>query len=334
MGDERALVGVFAGVLVLTLLLAGAGAGAAGGGGPHVQALSLAQYTGADTVAHAPPENGSVTMAADADGAVVAIDVAHGGSVDDALLAPMVTALAAHGASVEYLTGAPSEDFNASLRRADAYVVLGAGQPYTTSQLDAVQAFADAGGRVLLARQASASSPSLGLIVLGGPIDGGATPHANELASRFDVAFGNGYLYDMHAYSGNYRNVYATPTGESDLTAGVDRVVVHEAVPVVGPRALVTTRGTTELSTTRTQRPYGVVVRSGNVVAVGDTSLLGQAYSRRADNEVLLGNLLDFLVSGHKQPAAAPTGGAGPPGGSRGSARGGTSRPAPPTPPS
>jgi hypothetical protein len=70
------------------------------------------------------------------------------------------------------------------------------------------------------------------------------------------------------------------------------------------------------------------------VTAVGDTSFLSRENAYDADNEVLIGNLADFLVTGDKAEGApkppgadAPNGGTGPAPGS-----GPTEPPREPTP--
>jgi hypothetical protein len=70
---------------------------------------------------------------------------------------------------------------------------------------------------------------------------------------------------------------------------------------------------------------YGVAVRSGDVAMIGDTDFLTPESAYVADNEVLVGNIADFLVSGDKteNAPAPPSEGPGP----------GGSAPAPPRPP-
>lgn len=305
--DALRLGGLFVGLLVLTVLVGAAGAAGGGGSAPTVENLTVETFSSPDTVATVPEETGEVEMDARADGEVVVVDAGHGADIDDAQLEPLVTTLTENGAQVRFISGERSGDFNASLRRADAYVAFGAQSGYTSGELAAIEEFADAGGRVLLLKEPAQSTSLGGLIIIGAPRGGGGVPAPmNELAGRFGIAYGNGYLYDMASYDLNYRSVYATPTDGGDLTAGVDRLVLHESTPVTGGDAVVRTSETAELSQTRKQGEFDVVVRSENVVALGDSSVMSQDYYRRADNEVFVGNVLDFLVSGEKRPENAP----------------------------
>jgi hypothetical protein len=317
------LVGRLAVFVVVLVATVGAGVALVGGGGgsptPAVDGAPADVFTGEDAVAEVPAESGSVTMDADASGTTVLVDAGHGSAPSREQLAPLVTTLVENGATVRFYAGQRAP-LNASLREADAFVTFGAERGYTDAELAGLQAFTDAGGRVLVLNEPA--QQSLGGLLFGPPSQGGLETPLAPLANQYGLAFDGGYLYNMHEYDTNYRNVYATPAGDTALTEGVDRVVLHESVPVAGGQAFVTTTDRTALSATREQAAYGVAARNGNVVAVGDSSLFGQEYLRRADNEVLVGNLLDFLVSAEKSPADAPQpperGSGGPPSGSGG----------------
>lgn len=302
-----ARVGFFAAVVVVAAVVGTALVGSGGQSAPAVSEVDAQSFNSDGAVATAPAENGTLSMSADADGKVVVIDTAHSASIDREALSPLVTTLTENGATVRYHVGERQggRPLNASLRSADALVVIGAQQRYTESQLDGLSAFTDAGGRVLLLNEPSqASSSGLGILISMGS-EGVTSPMA-PLASQYGLAYENGYLYNMHEYDTNYRSVYATPAGDSELTDGVDRTVFYAAIPVRGGEQAVTATERTTLSQTRRQETYGVVARSGPVVAVGDTNVISQEYLYRADNEELVGNLLDFLVSGQKSPADAP----------------------------
>ena len=303
-------VGVFALLLVIVLGSSVAFAGGATPEAPSVQSLDLEAYSGDGLVADHPEETGEIELAANATGEAVLIDASHGSSMDREQLAPIVSALTESGAEVRFLSerhdrrprgGSP---FNASLRGADAFIAVGAEQGYSPSQVNGLEAFADAGGRVLLLKEPARMQVSF--FFSPHPEPASVPMPLAPLASRFGVSFGNGYLYNMQEYATNYRNVYVTPANDGPLTEGVDRLVLHESTPVTGPTTVLRTIEGTELSETRATGQYGVAVRADNVTAVGDASLFGQAYYRRGDNEVFVSNVLAFLVTGNKTPTDAP----------------------------
>ncbi|AJF25966.1 DUF4350 domain-containing protein [Haloarcula sp. KBTZ06] len=301
--------GFFVGILILSAVV---GTVAIGGGGgsqaaPDVTQVNAPSFNSDESVATPAAESGDLSMSADASGKVVVIDVAHAGDIDREALTPLVSTLTENGATVRYHVGErqSGSPLNESLRSADAFVVLGAEQRYTESEMNGLTAFSDAGGRVLLLNEPSQASPA-GLGLFGPVRSDSVTMPMAPLASQYGLSYGNGYLYNMHEYDTNYQNVYATPTGDTELTEGVDRTVFYAALPVQGGDTVVTTTEQTTLSKTRRQDTYGVVARSGNVVTVGDTNVFTQEFLYRADNEQLVGNLLDFLVTGEKSPADAP----------------------------
>ncbi|WP_435118771.1 DUF4350 domain-containing protein [Halolamina sp. C58] len=294
-------------VVVLAGALGGLTAGGAGST-PIDGDVNAPSFNADDSVATVPEQSGDLTMAADAEGKEIVIDTAHSASIDREALAPIVTTLTENGATVTFHLGprAEGQPLNDSLSEADALVVLGGGSTYTDAQLDGLRAFTDAGGRVLVMDEPEKASGSTALLSLSTGESSVPSPLAPML-SQYGLATDNGYLYTQGEETLNYRAVAGTPTGDADLTEGVDRAVFYEATPVTGGETVLTAEETT-LSQTRREGSYGVVVRSDNVVAVGDTSVATQEFLRRADNEQLVGNLLDFLVSGEKSPENAPNG--------------------------
>jgi hypothetical protein len=294
------LAGLFALVVVVVVGGAAAVPFVAGSGGTTYAPVENEQFRPGAIVADESPENGEITMNSTASDKTVLIDAGHANDYAESDIQPLVTTLTRNGHTVEFYRG-QDQRLNESLRGADAFVVANPRRPFGPGEVDGVRAFARAGGRVLLL----GDPPSTG--AAGGLLLGGVERTAyrqTDVASPLGVGFDAGYLYNMEHNDANYRSVYATPSASSDLTRGVDRVVVRDAAPVLtadGSTVLVGTAGTT-LSTTRRSGEYAVAVRRGDVVAVGDTDFLAPEDVYAADNEVLVGNLADFLVSGDRRP--------------------------------
>jgi hypothetical protein len=296
--------------LVAVLVVAAAAAGGAVLTSPEPtpeQTVQPASFQPEESLVAPDDPEGEVSVGG-AEPKVVLIDAAHANGFEDGQLEGMVDALTAAGHTVR-LVGAEAarnpQAFNQSLRAADALVVINPEQPYTDAQRAGVEAFTDAGGRLLLVQDPQASAPTL---FFGPPRSAGGPLPMSALASAHGISFRTGYVYDMTDNDDNYRNVYATPAGGSGLTEGVSRTVFRDARPVRAAEGsrLVTTADTAELSTTRDAGQYALAVRSGNVVAMGSLAPLTPTWRRTADNEVLVGNLLTFLVTGDKRPENAP----------------------------
>jgi hypothetical protein len=263
---------------------------------------------------------GEITMDSGANSKTVVIDRAHANQISDEKLSTLTNALVANGHEIEYVSQeqARGPAWNESLRGADALLIANPNRPYTPGQLAGVQAFADAGGRVMLMSD-PASIQQIGLFGFGVQQQSNDDPALN---ADFGISARSGYLFNMHEYQQTFKSVHATP-GSGPLSQGVDRVVVRDAaaVSVTDGQTALTVGERTRLSTTRRADTYGVAVQSGDVAMVGDTDFLTPESAYVADNEVFIGNIADFLVSGNKtanapappqQGAAGPGGEAGP----------------------
>jgi hypothetical protein len=253
-------------------------------------------------------------MTNDATNETILIDAGHGNDFSGPEIDALVSTLVRNGHTVRFYDER-SRDLNASLRRADAFVVINPNQRYTRAEIEGVRAFADAGGRLLLVGdppttqiEGSFFSPQIRTV---------GNTHTT-LASTFGVAYEAGTVYNMRENANNFESVYASTESTGGLAAGVDRVVMHGAAPVTvadGTRVLTGVDGT-QLSSTRRSGTFALLVRSGNVAALGDSEILAPENAYEADNEVLVGNLADFLVGGEKTPGAPeepePESGPGP----------------------
>ncbi|WP_018256352.1 DUF4350 domain-containing protein [Halomicrobium katesii] len=290
--DAALKAGVFVAVFLVVATLTGLGSIPVPVDGNETAPLTVQSHQPEAILADSSAEAGEIEPDATASEKTVVIDQSHNNSVAPGDISPLVTSLTAAGHDVQFYTDAMADrqSLGETLSDADAFVVVAPNDQYNESERRRVEQFADDGGRVLLVneppRQAARGATA-------------STPMTN-LAGAFGLGFDGGYLYDLREYDTNHRAVYATPTSETALTEGVDRVTAYTARPVVGGSSLLDTNESTALSTTRRQARYSVLARQGNAVALGDRSLLGPDYAYTADNEVLIGNLIEFLVSGSR----------------------------------
>lgn len=308
-GDAAKRLGLF--VLVVAVIVAGT---AVVGSMRTTSTTDLgveapSQFQPGSALATVAPGEGTVDVEAEATGKTVLIDRSHGNGFAPGEIGAFVAALVENGYTVEFYGSVdrPGQDLNESLRGADAFVVINPTRQFAEEEVRGVRSFADGGGRVLLMGDPS-TIRIVGLLGSTQSVDHDPT----DLASPFGVSFGGGYLYNMNTErrANNYQSIHAVPVSEGSLAEGVDRVVMRDAAPIrtgAGATAVMAGAEGTALSTTRETGTYAVVARSGNVTAVGDTSFLDESSAHDADNEVLIANLIEFLVTGEKADPVPPT---------------------------
>jgi hypothetical protein len=325
------------GVLALVVVIVVAATFATGtvlSSSPESESVNASAYN--DELLPTPVDNdGRVEPATSERSKTVVIDKSHGNVVTESDLQPLVDALVSAGHEVQFYTGGSSSgigtggfssgssEMNATLRSADAFVVVNPASTYTTGEINGIEAFSDAGGRVLMLADPVGSSSSGTSISLPIGVSTGSTVTPGQptnLAANFGVSFGAGYLFDMTDNANNFQRTYAQPAGNSSLTAGVDRLVVNDATPLTTSESnrVIAESTDVQLSSTRRTGTYTVVARAGNVVTVGDTEFLQPASATLADNDAFVSNLGDFLVSGDKEsgapePSESSTGTSGSP---------------------
>jgi hypothetical protein len=339
-------VGIFLLVLALVLGFTAVAPAVFGGGAPPgVQPENASTFAPNAIVADGFDESGNVTVDGNASGKVIVIDAAHQNGFSRSEIQPLVETLVAAGHEVRYHGtgqqassgfggGGPRPTFNDSLRGADALVVISPGQRYTTGERRGLQNFTERGGRVLMLAEPESITVSIGG---GGPLGISVQQVQSQLtpiASPYGIGVGTNYLFNMEENANNFQYVFATPAGRSNLTAGVDRVVLPQPTRLTVDAANATTALTalpgTRLESTRAAATYAVAARNGNVTTIADASFLRPDFHTVADNEVLLGNVVEFLTSGEKEPKPSPAG-TGADGGRQPLGPGGPSGPGTPT---
>ncbi|MCD2201357.1 GldG family protein [Halobacterium sp. KA-4] len=303
-------IGVIA--VVAAVVVAAAYAGGLILGAPtQAAAPDAPAYDTNELVAEPIEDDGSITAPADGDSKTVVIDMSHGNGVSENALQPLVDALVAADHEVRMYAGGsmsigaePGAAFNETLRSADALVVASPATTYSSNEVAGVEAFADAGGRVLLAAEPPTTTSTTSTVSIPGLTSSGTVTAAGQptnLAATFGISFGNGYLYDMAENANNFQSVYAG--GDDGVANGVENAVLTDATPVTtsGDASSVLTASDVSLSSTRDEASYTVAARNGDVLAVGDTDFLTSS-ATEGDNDVLLSNVAAFLVTGDKQP--------------------------------
>ena len=215
--------------------------------------------------------------------------LAAGSGATERDIRPLANVLVANGHEISVYTPDGAETLEMKLDDADAFVTFRS--DYSDAELDDIEEFADRGGTV---------------VSMTNPDEEFGSPTGTGFDSRFGLTTEPGYVYNLAENDLNYQRIFAEPATDSELTEGVDRVVFPTATPVgttTGSEEFTPTDGA-ELSTTRAPTDEPILVRDDNVIKIGDSQFMTPENAQRADNDVLIGNLADVLVT--SPPGGAP----------------------------
>lgn len=300
-------VAVFAGVFFVSLL---AGAVPSNGGpvqdAPEVADIENEQYNLGQYDINETPGQATIRMDSSTQNRTVLIHAGRGVTQRD--IQPLANALVRNGHELKVLSEGPQlsitiagvrvtrqprpgsdEEVTITGELSDVHGMLAVGvEKYTDEELSAIEEFVADDGRIaVLTEPGDTFDP-----------DDGAT----ELQSMLGVFSQPGYVYNLEENDLNYQRIFVEPRNSDGVAQGVDRAVFDTATPVgteVGIEPLVPIDNS-KLSTTRAATDAPVLVRNGNAVLAGDTDFLTPTNALRADNDVLIGNLADFLVTGDR----------------------------------
>lgn len=209
-------------------------------------------------------------------GGVLLLDMAHKNSFSLDEISLLLTRVAARNYTVKYLLD--KGEMNKTLDSASTFVVIAPGEEYTEKEVDLVEEFVKDNGTLLLI-----DDPSRNSVI-------------NILSLRFGIVFNRDYLYNIFEHDGNYRYVIFTKFGESNLTRGLNKVVLYVAESITG--------GAEELfiPDDNTTSSYGgealsPVVQKDSILAVGDITFLTPRYNLAHDNNRFISNIADFITS-------------------------------------
>ena len=336
------LIGVFV-VIVALAVVGGVVLGAAGDSGQpdgaEVSGQSPAQFQPDAVNEEYDPETGNIEVDAGEQDKRILVDTRHGNQFSQTDLEPVVEAAFESGHTIEFGASASSDgrsrrgsgaSYGETLSNYDGVLIVQPTGEFSQSERNALQNYTDAGGRVAVLAEPTQIQAALGLFGVPSPVSFGAT----NLTRNYGLQVGAEGLYNMNddRNDNNFKSIYASPSSDSSLTEGVETisfdqggyVVVNENHEDAGQIETLYTaaEGTRTLDTRRTGE-YPVVARNDNMVFVADSSFIEQSEVYDVDNEVFVGNLVEFLVSGDLDRSFPSDGGR----------NSGPTPPAPPEPP-
>lgn len=290
-------------LLVVTALLGVvAGPTAEAPDGERISGQSPAQFQPAAVDRGVDPETGEIAVDGAGDGRIL-VDLRHDNRVGEVELARIVDAAFGAGHDVDF-ADENGPDYDERLAGYNGLLVVDPEDPFTGEEIDAISEFTDAGGHVVvLAEPTQLTGGGVGLFSAG-PSE--VSFGANNLTEAYGMRIGAELLYNVDASrnDNNFMSIYAAPEDDGPLTDDVETVQFDSGGYVVVSGAsdaepvFAALEGTRTMDSRRSGT-YPTVARSDNVVVVADASFIAESEVYDVDNEVFVGNLLEFLADGN-----------------------------------
>ncbi len=323
MASPLKLIAVF--VVIVVVAVGGAAVVASTSGedtapdGATIDGQSPGQFQ-PDAVNHEDdPEEGTIEVDETDGQKRILVDTSHSNQVSESELEPVVEAAFGSGHFVEFGADDSRGSYAETLSNYDGVLVVQPLSAFDKSERNALQNYTDAGGRVVVLGEPTQIQAALGLF----GVPSAASFGADNLTQSYGFQVGSEMLYNQENNDNNFKSVYAAPETNDELTDGVETVTFDRGGYVVvneqhedadDIEMLYTAADGTKTLDTRREGDYAMAVRNENLVFVADSSFLDQSEVYDADNEVFIGNLLTFLVSGDLDEDFPSDGGATGPG--------------------
>ncbi|MBI2757060.1 MAG: hypothetical protein HYX49_00100 [Chloroflexi bacterium] len=243
-------------------------------------------------------------------GGIVLADYSHANQFQPGEIQTLSDALTRRRASLELNTD--STTLESQLKRASAYVIISPSIRFTAEETRIILDFERRGGRLAVFTDATRGL-TYSDFYTGATVNIPDSNIVNPLLVSFDISFDNDYLYNLTDNEGNFRNVFFEQFGKSDLTWGLKKVAFYGAhsVKTDSGLSLLVGGGTTFSSQTdaapnndsKQGWAASALSADGNVLAVGDFTFMQTPFNTVADNNILVNNIADFLLSGRRKIA-------------------------------
>lgn len=222
----------------------------------------------------------------------VLVDLSHGNTVSWLDLDVLSGKLVEKGVPLAFTKS--WRDIEDNLHNSSALIVATPTSAYTDREARIIEDYVEKGGILILFFDPSVEYVSIPSLAY--PI--------NTLASRFNIYFAAGYLYNQVENFGFYRNIYAYIAEEAvgnPIVSNVSRIALFTATHIYSPNpALAYTSSNTYSSTAEKPGRYIVAVYgrrgSGLVIAFSDLTFLQEPYCYIADNLKLIENIASIIA--------------------------------------
>ena len=231
---------------------------------------------------------------------VIVFDMAHDNNYKEEELTVLLGRLATRGAKPEYLT--LGDSLARKLRSAQGFVIISPRVAFTADEVREIQHFVQTGGKLLLI-----TDPTRFEVVydpLGMPSERKSDVAVmNMLSASFGLVFEDDFIYNMVHNSGTFRDVVLSNFADAPITKGLKEIVLFAAHSITTSGTPIITSDEDTLSSLKAQKGNLVVAAltaDDHILGIADFTFLTEPYRSFGNNEQLISNIAEFLVSGRR----------------------------------
>jgi hypothetical protein len=234
----------------------------------------------------------------------VLIDMKHGNNISLSEIDPLLRNIESLGGAIEVYK--EDGDLSTRLKTASSFLCPVPMNSFTPEEMKAIISFVERGGRLVVVTDPTRNT----LFSDSGNIGLSGVDAANLILEPFDLSFKDDYLYNMVENEGNFRNIILTDFSKNPLMKDIDVLVIYggHSLNASGMSLVTVNKGT--ISSLDEQSgdlsPMKITdFHKGQVVAIGDISLMTGQYVQSADNQVFVRNLARFLTESNRDRTLA-----------------------------
>ena len=241
---------------------------------------------------------------------IILIDLAHDNAFDIEELNVLILRLVSRGLTIKFLTpeddlkrellgkveeeeplgeedegkegDEKEEELEEELSVADAFIVVCPQSEFSKEEGETIDEFLDNGGKLLLIADPTRSS------------------QINSISLRFGLIFEPDYLYNIKENDANYRNIFVAEFKETEVTKNIEKIALYTAGSISsadGGIAFADQNTFSSLIETRKRLSPIAQAQESKVLAIYDLTFMTEPYNGILDNNQLIANIADWLVS-------------------------------------
>jgi len=174
------------------------------------------------------------------------------------------------------------EELEEELPKADAFIVVCPQWEFSKEEGETIDEFVNNEGKLLLIADPTRSS------------------QINSISLQFGLIFEPDYLYNMKENEINYRNIFVAEFKETEITKNIEKIALYAAGSISSADcgiAFVDQNTFSSVIETRQSLSPMAQANESKVLAIYDLTFMTEPYNGILDNNQLIANIADWLVS-------------------------------------